>query len=432
MLADNHDGSEESDAAMAVFPCESDADCSDLVMVCVEGFCALDGSAPACTVDGDCLETDHCVWGNCETKGFYCMTDADCGDYMMCAQGGGSGQTSSGSGASSGSAGTPNAEPVDPDGDDSGGADVPDSEGFPGDCLSDDECDEGSACTDGFCQPADGGIEPPPETESWGRCTVDWESIPEDATCIAVCEAVSGCEGDGSVTVSTDDEGSDDGDSFDAEVPDRSDPPPEGEGSEEAPPLDPPSNCEIDDDCSEGEICMENLCMRETGGGGRMPEPDGEEALAMCTASCSYAMLMGEGVDELAALSQCIEDNADDDPCVVVEACDDAGEAFGEAVDAAGIGDSMGGGSEPTTGDGTGGTDGAPSGDNGAESGGDSSGGCGAGHSPALPWMVLMVVGLAALLRRRQTAWRPTTVMISRPGLSPVGCGERASLRSVV
>ena len=88
MLADNHDGSEESDAAMAVFPCESDADCSDLVMVCVEGFCALDGSAPACTVDGDCLETDHCVWGNCETKGFYCMTDADCGDYMMCAQGG--------------------------------------------------------------------------------------------------------------------------------------------------------------------------------------------------------------------------------------------------------------------------------------------------------------------------------------------------------
>ena len=40
------------------------------------------------TVDGDCLETDHCVWGNCETKGFYCMTDADCGDYMMCAQGG--------------------------------------------------------------------------------------------------------------------------------------------------------------------------------------------------------------------------------------------------------------------------------------------------------------------------------------------------------
>ena len=87
-----------------------------------------------------------------------------------------------------------------------------------------------------------------------------------------------------------------------------------------------------------------------------------------------------------------------------MEACDDAGEAFGAAVEAAGIGDAMGGGSEPTPSGGTGGTDGAPSDDNGAESGGDSSGGCGAGHSPALPWMVLMGVGLAALLRRRQTA----------------------------
>ncbi len=60
-------------------------------------------------------------------------------------------------------------------------------------------------------------------------------------------------------------------------------------------------------------------------------------------------------------------------------------------------------------GTGSGGT-GAPSEDGTEEAATDdtttsgSSDGCGASHAPVLPWLVLMTLGAAALLRRRQTA----------------------------
>jgi uncharacterized protein (TIGR03382 family) len=399
-MADNHGDDEGASAPdMAVISCESDADCEEYKMLCVDGYCDLDWTPPpSCESDAECADTEHCVWGSCHEQGMYCQTDDDCGDYMMCRMGG-----MGSSGASGGSMDTPTPLPTDPDGEGSGEGGEPDGSGapervpMPVSCESDADCGD-EVCIDGFCQWQDEGDGEP--AEEWGRCTLDPEQVPTDEACAALCEAVGSCAGEGDTVVSTDDAAGSSGNA---------------DGTNTAP------TCEDDTECvNEGEFCIDGACQREEGG--EHFGPSAEEQIGMCTAMCSYAVLNEVALDELATLSQCVIDNADaEDPCAVLDLCDEAGEAWGDAIMESDIADDvgfgMGGGldvgegGEGTRNTGDGGTSGAPVTDDGGDgegSGGTAppsdSGGCGATDAPTIPWLVLMTLGLAALLRRRQTA----------------------------
>ncbi|MDP6943499.1 MAG: hypothetical protein QF464_05065 [Myxococcota bacterium] len=421
-LADDHDGEESSGAEapdVALIPCETDAECEEHKMVCQDGYCAMGVPEPECTADTDCAETEHCVWGDCEEKGTYCMTDADCGEYQMCGQGMVMG---------SGSTGSASSVPSETDTDDGEASDAMMPE-VPPTCSTDEDCDDETTCVDGFCEgggdadPVDPSdpvdIEPVEPTEDWGRCTVDPDQVPEDATCAAVCEAFASCDSDDSISVSTDVETTPGGDGSSgssgsadtpAADPDEGDPDDGEEGSPSAPTM----GCESDSECTnEGEFCIDGICQRDAGGETH-PEPPLEDMIAWCTTMCSYAVAIDAGVEELAALDQCLQDNADpDDACAAPTACEDTGETFGEVLDEAGVSDAMGGGMAEGSIDLGGGDDGrntAGSGDGGegapaedSDDGGDS-GGCGTGHAPVLPWLALMIVGVATVLRRRQTA----------------------------
>ncbi len=396
-------------AAQAMIGCETDDDCLEYKMVCgEEGYCAMP-SFDACESDAECDEGFHCVWGGCTETGTYCTTAADCGEYMMCAE-------SSATWGSSGSAGTPS--------DGSDGSVPSEGEGesmewAPVECESDADCEEqGLICIDGYCGFHDEPIEPIEPAESWGECVIDPEQVPTDANCTTLCEHVGACAEAGGLassgsavsvpSESTDTDGVDEQADFEL-PPDDDDESKEGQGNAMA--------CESDADCineHDGEVCIDGICQRDPGGGSVTITPPSaeelEEMIGMCTALCSYAVLQNAGLDELAALNQCLEGEAnDEDACAAMDACEPTAETWGEALEDAGITDdvagaAMGGSNATLDVAGSSGGEERPTDDQDGSGSGDDSGGCGTSHAPVIPWLVLTSLGAAALLRRRQTA----------------------------
>ena len=400
-LADDHGDEDGAPDMVDVVPCETDADCEDYKMICVEGYCESEGSVepwtPECLADTDCADSEQCVWNECHATGTYCQADADCGEYMSCRIDGGG----MSSGASQGSFG---GMPVDPaDGEDSGedsGAPMPD----PVSCESDEDCWEGDICVEGICTWQD------EETETWGTCMIDPDQVPTDATCQAVCEAVGSCQEveEEPTVISVDEamsEESDSEDSDDQEMPDS------GEM-----PMVPVQLCEEDADCdNDGNVCVDGYCegdMDEHHEEHHHHGPSHEEQLAFCTAICSYTVVMEAGVDELGTLAQCLTENANaDDVCAAMDACEEAGEAWGQAVEAAdleggiGLGSGLGGGSGEALntqddGDTTRGRANAEQANDAPRA--DDGGGCESTQAPVIPWLVAMTLLVAGLLRRRQ------------------------------
>lgn len=140
-------------------PCNGDAECADVLGVCVDGQCA-----PGCETNAECggRRTTACVDMTCV---FACSTDAQCDDNESCIDNFCLPNECSGTGIE----GCPDGERCDGDGrcepytacaDD---GDCSDDE-FCEDgiceeanaCISDLNCDDGELCLDGFCRPVQG------------------------------------------------------------------------------------------------------------------------------------------------------------------------------------------------------------------------------------------------------------------------------------
>ena len=344
-----------------------------------------------------------------------CESDADCGAYHVCVEGHA--------------------------GDDEVATSViieaEDSMAEPMSCESDADCNEGVLCVDDYCIGSSEAPEEPVDPEEDEApsmfCAVDLDALPSDPACESMCNILVECPPEASGSGSS--RGSEGGASSSGFAPEPAEGSGEDDGAEDMPAADVPmQTCESTDDCDlEDAECVDGFCVTEwSHSEGEEPtempiELSPEEvqtSITLCMQMCNYSVYLEAGVEELASLNACFEEAAGSET-FCGDACASEGEAWGAAIESAGVleglehaqgGGDFAGSAESAmasesemSGDDSGSSlaaDGAEKGADGtegAESSSEDEGGCNSSHGPMAP-VVLMVALLSCLVVRRRVS----------------------------
>lgn len=348
---------------------------------CTTGWCDDDGlcaEPPSCEADAECGDGFICDWGTCAPRGRSCLDDADCGDYAVCSDGGGDtvvvvdgGEVPPSRGGGSSGSGSDSAEA--PSGDPDGGAPYYEDPAY---------------------------SEDPPYTEGPDRgvCTIDPDAVPRDAGCAALCEAAAACG------LAASSGGSDPSPA----VPPPAPYDPDGEGGGSAGDSGDPGTPASDGFAPPPEERSPSPAPPEEDEEEAVDQPSAEEIAAfveMCEVTCSYGVALAlPGHDGVGAALSCIEGVETCGADAVEAACADEFEAIEGLFEAVGDvvrvdDDGVGGSANDSE---TGGELGTPQPTNNDQGTRGSQQGSGCAGGPEAPVGALLVVlGLLVALRRR-------------------------------